>query len=70
MSPEAPTVGATERDQVVMMTFGALQLTIRILDGTTSYASNLLIEIDGAMRADEVALRPNSFVALEDVTRT
>lgn len=41
---------------------------VRILDGTTSMASNLLIEIVGVMRVDVVALRPASFVVLEDVT--
>ncbi|WP_405243816.1 phage major capsid protein [Lentisalinibacter salinarum] len=43
--------------------------TVRILD-QTSYASNLLIDIVGVLRADVVALRPASFVVLEDVTTT
>lgn len=42
--------------------------TVRILDNTTSYASNLLIEIVGVCRVDVVALRPASFVVLEGVT--
>ena len=42
--------------------------SVRILDGTTSYASNLLIEVVAAMRIDFVALRPASFVTLEGVT--
>lgn len=42
--------------------------SVRILDDTTSYASNLLIEIVGVMRVDFVALRPASFVCLEGVT--
>jgi hypothetical protein len=41
---------------------------VRILDSTTSYAGNLLIEIVGVARVDVVALRPASFVVLEDVT--
>jgi HK97 family phage major capsid protein len=42
--------------------------TVRILDATTSMASNLLIEIVGAARVDLVALRPASFVTLEGLT--
>ena len=44
--------------------------SVRILDDTTSYASNLLIEVVAVMRVDFVALRPASFVTLEGVTTT
>jgi len=47
-----------------------LEPSIRVLDATTSYASNLLVEVVGVMRADVVAVRPSSFVVMEDVTRT
>ena len=42
--------------------------TIRILDQTTSMASNLLVEIVGVARLDFLVTRPASFVRLEDVT--
>ena len=42
--------------------------TIRILDATTSMASNLLVEIIGVARVDILALRPASFAVLENVT--
>jgi HK97 family phage major capsid protein len=42
--------------------------TVRILDATTSMASNLLVEILGVARVDFLATRPASFVVLEDVT--
>lgn len=41
---------------------------IRILDDTTSMAANLLVEVIGVARIDILALRPASFVVLEDVT--
>lgn len=42
--------------------------TIRLLDGTTSMASNLLVEIVGVARIDIVAVRPASFVRLTGLT--
>ena len=42
--------------------------TVLILNDTTSMAANLLIEIVGITRVDIVALRPASFVVLEDLT--
>lgn len=42
--------------------------SIRILDATTSMATNLLVEVIGVARIDILALRPGSFVVLEDVT--
>lgn len=42
--------------------------TIRILDATTSMASNLLVEIVGVARVDFLATRPASFVRLSGVT--
>jgi HK97 family phage major capsid protein len=45
-----------------------LNPTIRILDGTTSMASNLIVEIVGVARIDFLATRPASFVVLSGVT--
>jgi len=41
--------------------------TIRVLDATTSMASNLLVEIVGVARIDIAALRPASFVVLSGI---
>lgn len=42
--------------------------TIRILDATTSMASNLLVEIVGVARIDFLAVRPASFTLVEGFT--
>lgn len=74
VSTGADTVASPEDYHVVLGNFGDLLVgfrmdpTIRMLDNTTSYASNLLIEVVGVARVDIVALRPASFTRLEDVT--
>jgi hypothetical protein len=47
-----------------------LNPTIRILDDTTSMASNLLVEVIGVARVDILAVRPASFVRVTGPTAT
>ena len=73
-STGADSVTSPEDYHIILGNFADLLVgfrmepTVRILDGTSSYAGNLLIEIVGVARIDIVALRPASFVRLEDVT--
>lgn len=74
VSTGADIVASPEDYHITLGNFGDLLVgfrmdpSVRILDNTTSYASNLLIEIVGVARVDVVALRPASFVVLEGVT--
>ena len=74
VSTGADVLGSPEDLHITMGNFRDLVIgvrmnpTIRILDGTTSMASNLLIEVVGVARVDILALRPASFVVLENVT--
>jgi HK97 family phage major capsid protein len=74
ISTGADIVASPEDYHITLGNFGDLLVgfrmdpSVRILDSTTSYAGNLLIEIVGVARVDVVALRPASFVVLEDVT--
>ena len=74
VSTGADTVASPEDFHITLGNFNDLLIgfrmdpTIRVLDNTTSYASNLLIEVVGVARLDIVALRPASFVVLEGVT--
>jgi HK97 family phage major capsid protein len=74
VSTGADIVASPEDYHITLGNFGDLLVgfrmdpSVRILDNTTSYAGNLLIEIVGVARVDVVALRPASFVVLEGVT--
>jgi HK97 family phage major capsid protein len=73
VTTNADTVSSPENYHIVMGNFADFVIgirmnpSIRILDGTTSMASNLLVEIIGVARIDFLATRPASFVVLEDV---
>jgi HK97 family phage major capsid protein len=74
VTTNADVAGSPEDYHIVMGNFMDFTIgirmnpTIRILDGTTSMASNLLVEILGVARVDFLATRPASFVVLEGVT--
>lgn len=61
----ADTVTSPEDYHVVLGV--RMNPTIRVLDGTTSMASNLLVEIIGVARIDFLAARPPSFVVLSGI---
>jgi HK97 family phage major capsid protein len=74
VTTNADTVTSPEDFHIVLGNFEDLVMgvrmnpTIRILDGTTSMASNLLVEIVGVARVDFLLTRPASFVRLEGVS--
>lgn len=61
-SPQTYMIELGNFDDLVMGV--RLNPTIRILDGTTSMASNLLVEVIGVARVDILAVRPASFVRI------
>ncbi len=71
VTTNADSVTSPENYHVVLGNFNDLVVgvrmnpTIRILDDTTSFAGNLLIEIVGVARIDFLVTRPASFVVLE-----
>ena len=73
VTTNADSVTSPENYHVVLGNFGDLVIgirmnpTIRILDDTTSYASNLLVEIVGVARIDFLVQRPASFVVMSDL---
>ncbi len=74
VSTNADTVTSPENYHIEMGNFRDFVMgvrmnpTIRILDATTSMASNLLVEIIGVARVDFLAVRPASFVVMSGVT--
>lgn len=65
-SPQSETIIVGDfRDLVIGI---RMEAAVRVLDTTTSYASNLLLEVIGVMRADVMVRRPKSFCTLEGVT--
>lgn len=74
VTTNADTVTSPENYHVCLGNFDDMVIgvrmdpTIRILDDTTSFASNLLIEIVGVARVDFLLTRPASFVVLSGLT--
>ncbi len=70
VTTNADTVSSPENYHIVLGNFGDLVIgvrmnpTIRILDDTTSMATNLLLEIVGVARVDFLVTRPASFTVL------
>lgn len=70
VTTNADTVSSPEAYNIVLGNFRDLVIgirmnpTIRILDDTTSFASNLLIEVVGVARIDFLVTRPSSFTVL------
>jgi HK97 family phage major capsid protein len=75
VTSNAPGVGSSPENQTIIvgdyrdLVVGIrTEAFIRLLDGTTNFASNLLLEVVGVMRADIMVRRPASFCTLEGVT--